>query len=65
VCPFHNVGFVHWRSLIKARPGSGAEGPCSSGKGDEEDKGCVFSIDGMEVHVFNSQGRIQDIWMLR
>ena len=53
VCPFHNVGFAHWRSLIKALPGK-----------EGADEG-VISVEGMEVHVFNSQGKIQDIWMLR
>ena len=53
MCPFHNVGFAHWRSLIKALPGK-----------EGADEG-VISVEGMEVHVFNSQGKIQDIWMLR
>ena len=27
--------------------------------------GSPFTIEGMEVHVFDYRGKIQDIWMLR
>ena len=69
ISPFHNVGFAHWRSSLTPLDEAAAAASAATTAG-ESAGGTIaapetFTIEGMEVHVFNDEGKIQDIWMLR
>ena len=69
ISPFHNVGFAHWRSSLTPLDEAAAAASAATAAGESAGSTIAapetFTIEGMEVHVFNDEGKIQDIWMLR
>jgi len=53
----HNVGFSHWRSLLRPRQ--------AEGQGFVMEDPQEISLQAMALHVFDDDGKMLDLWMLR
>ncbi|KAG1675238.1 hypothetical protein FOA52_016269 [Chlamydomonas sp. UWO 241] len=57
ICSHNNVGFSHWRSSIRSKEAEG------SGFVMQDAQECI--MEAMSLHIFNDDGRMVDLWMLR